>query len=125
MSEYDLLLGQPEIKTDCIGMVFKASVTQYPTSKGFAFTTRFNKLKKMSCKGCEKCGSLEDIIGEFICTNSTILGLNKIQNNKLYEFKICNIYRDYETGYVEDYDLEIVEYKPPKEDEEKCQPEDK
>ena len=120
----DLILDEPKPENTCKGLIFKAEVTQYRTNRGFAFTTKINKMKSMSCKGCEKCGSLEDIIYEFISNDSPIIGFYKVENGKLYTFNICNMYRDWETGYVEDYDLEIVEYNP-QANGDICQPEDK
>lgn len=116
-----LSLDTPEPKNNCKGMFFKAEVTQYRTVRGIAFTTKINKMKSLSCKGCEHCGPLEDIIYEFIDNESPILGLDKVENGKLYTFNLCNMYRDWESGYVEDYDLEINEYNPENKGE-ACQP---
>lgn len=98
---------------NCEGLIFKAEVTQYRTRRGFAFTTKFNKMKVLSCKGCEKCGPLEDLIYEFIDNESPIIGVETVQTGKLYTFSLCNMYRDYESGYVEDFDIEVTEYKQP------------
>lgn len=50
----------------CKGLFYRAQIAMFKTDRGFAQSWRLNKLKRMSCRGCEKCGPLEDDLQEFL-----------------------------------------------------------
>ena len=92
----------------CKGRVFKADVSHCRTKKGVLFCVRLNELKRKSCSGCPECGWIDDSFGE-LSSDWPILGIEKAEHGKLYRIGMTNISRDYESGWVDDYDLELIE----------------
>jgi hypothetical protein len=66
-------------------------------------------MKRLSCHGCEDCFGYD--FKEDVENGCGILGLEKVVDKKLYRIEMCNLSRDYETGVVDDWDLQIVEFK--------------
>jgi len=60
-------------------------------------------LKKKSCPGCEKCGFLLEDLSQ----NESVI-IPEIEHDELYTVVVTNISKDWETGYVDDWDLEVV-----------------
>lgn len=63
-------------------------------------------LKRKSCKGCDQCGYLRDDLHERMCDEGIILP--EIEHDALYTIKVTNVSHDYESGFVDDWDLEAV-----------------
>lgn len=98
----------------CKGQIYRAAVTVYETSRGFALTIKLNYLKKKSCKGCGYCHLFIDVLGDAIsCYEDevSIIGFEKVEHGKLYTLQAVPSSRDLETGLVDDYVLELVEIK--------------
>jgi hypothetical protein len=95
------------MKNYCYGIVYRANVHSFITKRGVGRTVRLNKLKRFSC-GCEKCRWFEDSIGE-ISEDWPILGLESVEHGKTYTITSCNESRDFETGYIDDWDFQVVE----------------
>jgi hypothetical protein len=93
----------------CKGSVFRANVQHFRTSQGFGFTVRLNKMKKLSCPGCDKCAWQHDYFAE-VCNDWSIRGIESAEDKKLYTIETCNESRDYETGYIDSWDFKLVEY---------------
>ena len=110
-STLDYLLADlsPE-QENCKGMVFKADVQHCRTERGVLFSVRLNKMKRMSCPGCINCGGTEDSLSEIDPEIWSILDIEKCKHGKLYTLEYCNIRTDWETGYVDSFDLRAVEY---------------
>lgn len=100
------------VESECKGIIYRGTVSMCNTSRGFMQTIRLNKLKRMSCSGCSKCGWQDDIYGMFCVEENPILGFETIEDQKLYTLNICNEQTDWETGYVDAYDIEVNEYIP-------------
>ena len=110
MNLFDL---KSELNTDkqpkCKGLVFRGFNNFYFNDvTGIICNKQYIKLlKRKSCSGCEHCSWIFDEIYDIMdCEN---LIFPEIENEKLYTISVTNVSRDYETGYVDDYDLEIVE----------------
>lgn len=95
----------------CKGQIFKADVSFYRTSRGFAETTKLNLMKRMSCPGCEYCGWVFEEISK-IGYGYDFTIPNEIEHGKFYTLVMTNPNRDWETGVVDDWDVEVVEFEP-------------
>lgn len=93
----------------CKGIFYKGKVNMFINSNDeYVYTQRMIPLRKMSCKGCEKCGFLLDDLRENISNGCNPLP-EKIVHNKIYQLKMTNAMVDYESGYVDDWDIEFIE----------------
>lgn len=94
---------------ECRGVIFKARVSTYNTKRGIGFTIRLDRMNKLSCPGCEQCGWVDETLEDWISyTGEPPLNFLEVENGKLYTIGICNESRDYETGVINDFDLEVV-----------------
>lgn len=105
----DLKIDTTEDDEKCTGKVYKASVQRFPTSKGFGMSIRLNELKRKSCT-CSKCLYLEDNINESMY-NEGIIGLEDVEDGKLYTVGYTNISTDWEHGVIDGWDLKLIEIK--------------
>ena len=106
----DLLADLSPKQDKCKGMIFKADVQHCRTERGILFSVRLNKMKRISCPGCMSCGATEDSLSEIDPKIWPILDIEKCKHGKLYILEYCNIATDWETGYVDSWDLRAVEY---------------
>ncbi len=106
-SEDCLLLDLAEEPNECKGIIFRGHVSQYFDGNKLVLKQELRILKRKSCPGCEKCGFLLDEINE----GTHIIFPDEIKNGKLYSCKVTNMSRDYETGYVDGWDILIYEVK--------------
>jgi hypothetical protein len=101
-------LDDGNLKNDvCKGLIFKCKVNNFINSKNeIIFSTRFIPVKKLSCQGCPTCGALMDSLKE-----SLIYGILPLtttsEDGKLYMLGFSNVSTDWETGQVDDFDLEF------------------
>lgn len=99
--------------TSCKGLVYRGVINDYIDAKGnIVFKTILRPLKRKSCAGCKECGWIEETINEdFACECSNgIIGVDKIEDKKLYTIKCVNISRDFETGHIDSWDWTLVPY---------------
>ena len=96
-------------KESCNGIIYKADVQHCSTARGVLFSIRLNKMKRLSCPGCKQCGFIEDDLG-MVSLIWPIIGIEKAEHNKLYALVPCNESRDYESGYIDSWDLKLVGY---------------
>lgn len=90
----------------CKGLVFRGFNSMFFSDGRLEERRGIRLLKRESCPGCEKCGFLLDDMSEQVIIGSMIIP--EIEHGKLYEVIVINESRDWETGYVDDYDLEVV-----------------
>lgn len=95
---------------ECKGLIFRGYVTHYI---GVDYTTLNERkglklLKRKSCNGCEGCGNRLEMIGEYL--NDGLIDFSPVEDGKLYRIAIVNIVRDWETGIIDEWEYEIVEY---------------
>lgn len=106
----DLLKAKNSISSNsCKGQIFRADVQMCMTKRGVMFSVRLNKLKRMSCPGCEYCSWITDDLSEIDPDHWPIIGIESAEHGKLYTLEMCNVGRDYETGMVDEWDLRVVE----------------
>ena len=105
---------------ECKGLIFRyARETWIGTAQDINFRDRFRFIKGKSCEGCDKCGWMWDDLHEFLCDPEfcNIICPDEPKQNQLYTIIVSNISKDWETGYVDEWDLEFVEYEEPKEND--------
>ena len=102
----------------CIGIIFRFNEDAWIGSDGDVnFRKRLRWIKSKSCTGCPKCDWLYDDLSERISNYDLMrdhdIGIDyeDCVHGKLYRLQVGNVSRDWESGVVDDYDLEFVEYK--------------
>ena len=98
----------------CKGKIYRGIQNAYIGSKGeYVYQERMIPLKRKSCPGCKKCGYLQDAINDELFNESFPI-INDIQDQALYELQIVNESRDYESGMIDDWEIEFVKVKEEK-----------
>ena len=96
--------------SECKGIIYRGRVNAYINDKGkYVYQESMTPLKRLSCNGCDKCGWIHEAISEGI-GNERLPIIDNIQDNALYEVAVENESRDWETGYIDDYDLVLVPF---------------
>ncbi len=91
----------------CKGLIFRYRETEYLNSDGaFVRTNRMMPMRRKSCPGCSKCDWFFDCYKE-----QGVMWPSGLKEGELYHLTVVNVSTDWETGYVDDFDLEFVEYK--------------
>ena len=103
-SEFELPEGEK-----CRGLFFRGYHSTYYQDGKFERKEGIRLLKKMSCPGCKNCGYLLDDVQDFIYGGGLIFP--EIKHGALYSIHYTNFSKDWESGIVDDYDLEIYEVK--------------
>lgn len=92
-------------ETPCTGLVFRAHANHYIDYGGsYVFKQGLKLLKRKSCK-CQKCQVLLDTFQESV-SNCIFPILPILVDGNLYGLRVINESRDWETGIIDDYDLE-------------------
>ena len=95
-----------KVGEQCKGLVFRCEITTWVgKDNDVNFRERYRFIKSMSCEGCDQCGYLWDDIREDIPI------IHNGEHGKLYTLEVVNMSRDWESGCVDDWDLEFVEMK--------------
>lgn len=90
----------------CKGLVFRGYSNRYVSKDGSYHTKEgMRLLKRKSCGKCPSCDFLLSSIKE--APDNVILP--QIENDALYSVHVTNESRDWETGYIDDYDIEFFE----------------
>lgn len=86
-------------------MFWRGVVSTYISKTGsIELNKSLRLLRRKSCKGCKKCGWLEDEIRELV--NCEEIDISNIENGKIYTCKITA-----SKGYFDDYDdIESIEF---------------
>jgi hypothetical protein len=111
--DFSDLLETETTDTGCQGNIYKASVSVYKTKRGFAQTIRLNRSARLSCPGCSYCGWQYESIDE-IGHDWPVLGIEDAEDGKFYGLSICNHSSNWESGLVDDWDLEMIPFIPTK-----------
>lgn len=92
----------------CTGLVFRAKIDHYLDKREtYVNSVKMILLKRKSCK-CDGCYGLLECY-HISCSEDIWPILPKdIVNDQLYTLRIINEHTDWESGYVDDYDLEFV-----------------
>ena len=91
---------------ECKGLVFRGFENLFWANNRLERKEGIKLLKRKSCSGCPKCGWLLDSMSEQVSNGTTII-MSNIENGKEYSLRVINEHRDWETGYVDDYDIEV------------------
>lgn len=95
-------------KNTCVGRLFRCKKNTFINKRGeYVEDMRMSPLKRKSCKGCSYCDYLEDDLHEFIDSGTPVI-IDSPENGAIYQLKMVNLSTDYETGYVDDWDLEFI-----------------
>lgn len=108
MNNFKALLSGPDTEAKCRGIVYRADVQHCKTERGVMFSVRLNKMKRMSCPGCERCAYLEDDLGEIDPVHWPVIGIEKAEHGRLYTIDIVNISTDWESGHADAWDLKLI-----------------
>lgn len=109
----------------CKGQLFKAKFNPFINAKGeYIYQIRMIPIKRLSCKNpkCEACRFLvhDDLSERISCFDShkeklekpalsnLIPNLKHVRHNHIYRLSVVNISKDFETGYVDDWDLAFI-----------------
>lgn len=91
----------------CKGKIYKLIKNTFISGRGdIVFKDTFVLQKRKSCPGCPQCGWIADDIA-----NAGVEGIvcKTFKEGALYKLEMTNIQKDWETRYVDDYDIELVE----------------
>lgn len=118
MAKFEAIVGKAVPKSKpCKGLVFRCELTSWVGGKGDVnFRERYHLVKSKSCPGCDQCGPIEEDLREFTVNNTAYPDiLHGGEHGKLYTVRATNMSHDWETGILDDWDLEFVEYEEPEE----------
>lgn len=112
-SDWIDLVERGDPPPECKGLIYRCRKCQFIGSRGeIVERVTFTPLKKKSCPGCDQCEYLHSEAREFIGNYAFGLGGIAIpvdaQDQQLYRLEITNMSRDWETGIIDDWDLEMV-----------------
>jgi len=95
----------------CKGLIFRGKRNAFISGRGdYVYTERMALLKRKSCKGCERCGYMMEELEEFLSNDYLPIIPTHLENGQLYKLTVTNISKDWETGIVDDWDLEFIKY---------------
>ncbi|MFA5355284.1 MAG: hypothetical protein WC302_00900 [Candidatus Paceibacterota bacterium] len=92
----------------CQGIFFRGSVSKYYSGLKIAYHQELKLLKRKSCSGCPECAWIWD---DLAMSMDNFIWPKVIKHGALYSIRITNKHRDWESGIVDDYDIEILEVK--------------
>ena len=105
----DIFQAKSSEKETCKGRIYRGRVNAYVSNDTYVYQEKMVFLKRLSCKGCDSCGFLIDDLQERSFEPKRYGPIIKnIEDGELYELKVVNIQKDWETGYADDWDLEFV-----------------
>ena len=110
MSDFEFLEPTKKKVARCKGLVYRCSVQEFMTEKRLVRQIEFRLLKRRSCPGCDQCGfMLDDLRDRLDPFCSGIYWPQQPKHNGLYSPRVTNITKDWESGIVDDWDVEMVE----------------
>ena len=74
------------------------------------YKQEFRPLKRLSCPGCEECAWIDDYLLEDVGCGVFPQNSN-LKNNDICKIKVSKEYTDWETGLVDEIELEFIEVK--------------
>lgn len=114
----DLVLmftDEPNEPDTCKGVYFRYTETTYAGGGRFVFKKQISLLKRMSCPGCSKCcWVIDDAEMGMSEVGSTYFEFAPdLQHNDIVTLRIEIDSTDWETGYADDWHVEVVKATPP------------
>lgn len=101
-TKYDLSKVEPLL-------VVRLITTYYQDKKGDFITSKKLKFLKRKCQGF-------DFFSEDVSMAGIDSTMNHIENlydceDGIYQLIVCNVYKDWDTGCIEDWDYKLIPYK--------------
>ena len=101
------MFEEPE-KTKCLGLFYRGRINSYANARGdYVYKESMTLLKRKSCPGCNNCYFLHDNLREIASEEYRPI-IRNIEDGALYSLQAVNPSRDWETGIIDDWDLEFV-----------------
>ena len=102
--------AQKTKRLECKGLIYRIKINAFLNKHNdYIYKESMIFQKRKSCKGCEYCIPILDEFKETLPVNFPMIKNIKNKNGKLYKLMITNISKDWETGFVDDYDIEFKE----------------
>jgi len=95
-----------DAELNCKGIFFRGYNSIFYTGVKLESRIGIRLLKSKCCKGCHKCGHFDEYLNEF---PEQVIGLDTIEDGKLYTLNVVNCSNEWESGIVDDWDIEIKE----------------
>ncbi len=114
--EFTILEDEREEEPDhCGGLFYRVAREAWKGSDAdICFRFRFRPLTNRSCTGCDLCSwLLEDLDTRLYDYNAGHMDydFDSLSHGMLVELKVTGVSTDWETGVVDDYDIEFIEVK--------------
>lgn len=91
----------------CKGIVFRCILNAYIAhDDSYVEKIMMRPLKRKSCKGCVRCGWIIDSMRESVGDERFPI-IHDAMPNALYKVIVVNEQEDWETGFIDDFDLEF------------------
>ena len=100
----------PNLK-DCKGQIYRFALDRWVGSDADVNVRyRYRYLASKSCSGCEKCAWLNEALREHLSNLAYGFGGEVHEYDTpvvgaLYQLKMVNVSTDWESGYVDDFDI--------------------
>lgn len=105
MFSLKLELNAEESEEKCTGLVFRGVSTVYSGKYcTYAERTELRLLRRKSCQ-CDGCSQLLSDIEQ--CVYDGRVDHPPIEHGEMYSVRYCNISRDWESGWIDDWDIEF------------------
>lgn len=88
--------------------VWKAFHSEYQRGKSFVHETRIEYRARKSCK-CNQCNETAYCFNQDLIEGIVVTNWNELQDGKYYKPVVVNITNDWETGYADYWEWELVE----------------
>lgn len=96
-------------ENQCMGLFFKAKINNFVNTRGEVIhSVRMVPIKRRSCPGCSACDYLKDDLSEQLKSGGEFPIIKDASDGDIYELKATNFSTDWETGYIDGWDLEFV-----------------
>lgn len=93
------------IPKECKGLFYRGYESTFYTGGRLETRMGIRLLKSKSCSGCPKCAHYDEYLNE---SPELVSGITEIKHGALYSLT-THVSRDWESGIVDDWDVEIVE----------------
>lgn len=108
----DLFEKENNDKDQCKGKIFRYAANAFLShDRKYSRQDNFTLLKRDSCKGCKYCDNILSDLQEIACEQGALIPSN-LKNGDKCKLEYTNIETDWETGYVDNWDLAFVRLVP-------------
>ena len=94
----------------CKGTIYQYSREFYREKNGsIVMKDKLRPMNSLSCKGCEKCYGIKEMVDEYI-SNGCEIEFSPVRGCSMYCVEVYNSSYDYESGHYE-HDVRFVPYR--------------